>query len=92
MGIEFVNGIWLESVPEDEENMTHLLSKAFEKAAELPDNLQDQLAEELLEELEGESHWDGALANSQDKLDQMAEKAARQHREGKTKQMGFDEL
>jgi hypothetical protein len=72
--------------------MTHLLSKAFEKAAKLPDDLQDQIAEELLEELEGESRWDGTLANSQDQRERMAEKAARQHREGQTKEMGFDEL
>lgn len=72
--------------------MTNLLSQAFEKAAKLPESLQDQLAEELLEELGGESRWDETFANSQDKLERLAEKAARQHREGKTKEMGFDEL
>lgn len=72
--------------------MTNLLSKAFERASKLPDVLQDQLAHELLEELEGESRWDDTFANSQDKLKRMAEKAAREYREGKTKKMGFDEL
>ncbi|MCC6127072.1 MAG: hypothetical protein IT426_19095 [Pirellulales bacterium] len=72
--------------------MTKLLSQAFEKASKLSDDLQDQLAEELLEEIEGESRWDATLANSQDKLEKMAEKAARDYLAGKTKEMGFDEL
>jgi hypothetical protein len=72
--------------------MTHLLSQAFEKASSLSDELQNQLAEELLDEIEGESKWDETLASSQDKLEQMAEKAAREYREGKTVEMGIDEL
>lgn len=72
--------------------MTNLLAQAFEKASRLPDDLQDQIAYELIEELEGEALWDETLASSQDKLERMAEKAAREDREGKTKEMGFDEL
>lgn len=72
--------------------MTKLLHKAFDKASKLPDHLQDQLAEALLEELEGETQWDETLANSQGTLDKLTENALRQHREGKTKEMGFDEL
>jgi hypothetical protein len=72
--------------------MSKLLTQAFEKASELPDDLQDQLAMEVIDEIEWESRWDQTLANSQDKLEQMAEKAEKEYRSGKTKKMGFDEL
>jgi hypothetical protein len=72
--------------------MTKLLSQLFEKAAGLPEDLQDQLAQEMLEEIEGEFRWDQTLANSQDKLEKLAEKAAQDFRAGRTKEMGFDEL
>jgi hypothetical protein len=65
--------------------MTKLLAQVFEKADQLPDELQDQLAQELLEEFEWEYHWDQTLANSQDKLEQLAEKAEQEYRAGKTK-------
>jgi len=72
--------------------MTKLLAQAFEKASELPDELQDQLAIELIEEIEWESRWDQTLADSQDKLERMAEKAAKEYNSGNTKEMGFDDL
>jgi hypothetical protein len=72
--------------------MTKLLAQAFEKASGLPDDVQDQLAKEMLEEIEWESRWDRTLANSQEKLERLAERAAREYRAGKTKEMGFDEL
>jgi hypothetical protein len=72
--------------------MTDLLSQAFERASKLPDDIQDQIALDLLEEIEWESRWDQTLADSQDKLERMAEKAAEEYRAGKTKKMGFDEL
>ncbi len=72
--------------------MTSQLAKAFEKASSLPEELQDQLADEFLEEIEWERRWDETLANSQDKLDQLAERALRDYREGRTVEMGFDEL
>jgi len=72
--------------------MTKLLTKAFEKASSLSEDLQDQLAQELLEEMAGEARWDQALADSQDKLDRLAETAEKEYRAGKTKGMGFDEL
>jgi hypothetical protein len=46
----------------------------------------------MLEEIEWESRWDRTLANSQEKLERLAERAAREYRAGKTKEMGFDEL
>jgi hypothetical protein len=72
--------------------MTNLLAKAFEKASSLSEDLQDQLAEVVLEEIEWEARWDDTLANTQDKLDQLAEHAEKAIQEGKTKEMGFDDL
>ena len=72
--------------------MTKLLAEAFEMASTLSEDLQDQLAQTVLHEVEGEAHWDQTLADSQDKLDQLAEKAAREHRAGETREMGFDDL
>ncbi|MGD0089518.1 MAG: hypothetical protein ABSE73_06315 [Planctomycetota bacterium] len=72
--------------------MTKLLTKAFERASTLSEEQQDQLAKELLDELAWEMRWDETLANSQDKLDKLAEKAENEFRAGKTKEMGFDEL
>ncbi len=72
--------------------MTNLLTLSFEKASELPDDLQDQLAQELLDEIEWESCRDSTLEKSQDKLEKLAEKALREYRAGKTKEIGFDDL
>jgi hypothetical protein len=72
--------------------MTKLLAQAFEKASALSEDLQDQLAQELLEELEGEARWDQTLAQSQEKLGRLSEKAAEEYRAGRTREMGFDEL
>ena len=65
--------------------MTKLLAKAFQKASRLPSDLQDELAQELLDEIQGESRWDETLAKSQDKLERLAEKAAKEYKAGKTK-------
>ena len=72
--------------------MTKLLTQAFEKASDLPENLQDELARELLDDLTGEAQWDRTLEQSADALDKMAEQALKEHRAGKTKEMGFDKL
>jgi len=72
--------------------MTKLLVEAFNRASRLPEGIQDELAKEVLEEIEWEARWDQTLAASQDKLDQLAEKAMKEYRAGKTKEMGFDEL
>ena len=72
--------------------MTKLLTKAFQKASRLPDNLQDQLAQELIEEMLWESRWDETLAKSGDKVDRLAEKAAKEYKAGRTRPTGFDDL
>ena len=72
--------------------MTPSLSRAFQRAASLPEDLQDQIAKELIEEIEGEQRWDETLLDTQEQLDRLAEKALSEYREGKTKEMGFDQL
>lgn len=72
--------------------MTTTLAKAFEKAATLPEHLQDQIAQELTEEIEWELKWNQTLLDSRELIDQLAEKALKEYREGRTKEMGFDEL
>jgi hypothetical protein len=72
--------------------MTKLLAQAFAKASELPENLQDELARELLQELAGEALWDQTLGESAGAVDKLAEQALKEHRAGRTRKMGFDEL
>lgn len=72
--------------------MTKLLTQAFERASQLPGNLQDEIAQEMLDEIEWETRWDGTLEASQDKLERLAAKALQEYRDGKTTEMGFDEL
>lgn len=72
--------------------MTTLLNQAFEKASSLPEYIQDALAAELLEEIEWKKKWDGTMASTSNKLDKLAEKALREFKQRKTKELGFDEL
>ncbi len=75
--------------------MTQSLTQVFQKASQLPESLQDQVAQELqevLEDVESERHWDKTLADSQDQLDRLGQKALEEYRAGKTREMGFDEL
>ncbi len=72
--------------------MTELLEQVLEKVSALPSEVQDQLARQWLEEIEWETRWDRTLADSQDKIDQLAERAEEEYRSGKTKEMGFSEL
>lgn len=74
--------------------MTALLKKALAKAADLPKPVQNELAKQLLEDIEAELKWDRTLASpkSQKLLDRMAKKALTDHKNGKTIEMGWDEL
>lgn len=72
--------------------MTTSLEKVFAKASSLPEAVQEQLAEQMLEDIEGELKWDQTLADSQGLLEDLAGKARRAQREGKTTNKGFDEL
>jgi hypothetical protein len=72
--------------------MTTLLQEAFHKVSELSEELQDEIAKQLIEELEWEEQWDKTLSASQDVLEQLAMEAMQEYKEGKTVEMGFDEL
>ncbi|MFT3883111.1 MAG: hypothetical protein QM703_26100 [Gemmatales bacterium] len=72
--------------------MTKLLEQAFAKAAKLPEAEQEVLASRLLTELEDETAFDAAIAQSGDKLAQLAEAALKEHRAGKTKILDPDQL
>jgi hypothetical protein len=72
--------------------MTRILQQAFTKASKLPVAAQKKLATQMLEDIEGELKWDKTLEKSQSLLESMAEKAIQEHRRGRTKQIGFDEL
>jgi hypothetical protein len=72
--------------------MTAKLEAAFKKAAELSPELQDMIAEQILADIEDEQRWDQTFATSQDALKILAERALRNRKEGKTIEMGWDEL
>jgi hypothetical protein len=73
--------------------MTELLIEAFNKAQNLPNHLQDELAEQLIEDIENELNWQQSLSQSQhSKIEDLATKALHDSINGKTKQIGFDEL
>lgn len=72
--------------------MTALLQEVFQKASILPEDVQDMLARELLVEMEWENQWDSTFENSQSALEKLTLKAMREYKEGKTTEMGFDEL
>ncbi|HEY4330270.1 MAG TPA: hypothetical protein VGN88_11085 [Phycisphaerae bacterium] len=71
---------------------TKLLESVFQKAANLPPNLQDELARQWLAEMDDEQHWDQQFSQSADAIDTLAERALREHAQGKTLSKGIDEL
>ena len=72
--------------------MTKLLEKAFNEASKLPKIEQNALAKWLLKELEAERKWDELFAESESLLDQLADEALEEHRQGKTKPLDFSQL
>ena len=73
--------------------MNNLLTEAFNKAQNLPAHLQNELAQQLIEDIENELKWQQSLSQPQlSKLEQLAAKALQDSINGKTKQVGFDEL
>ncbi|MBI2440646.1 MAG: hypothetical protein HYV35_04665 [Lentisphaerae bacterium] len=72
--------------------MTALLEQVFKKASALPADIQDILAAEFLQEIEWESQWDATLKKTQDALGKLTMAAMAEHKNGKTEEMGFDEL
>jgi hypothetical protein len=69
--------------------MTKLLEKAFSEAQKLPDHDQDVLASVIIEEMLAERKWDDAFANSQDRLDKLADEVERDITVGRTKPLSF---
>ena len=72
--------------------ITPRLQKLFRKASELPPDLQDALADEFLLAIENEKRWNRTFAKSQKTLDRLADKARKDYRDGKTVEMGWDEI
>ncbi len=72
--------------------MTKLLEKAFQKASSLPVVDQNALAKWLLEELEADKKWELMLAESEDALDKLADKALAAHKKGKTRPLNISHL
>lgn len=74
--------------------MTELLEQAFKKAQKLSNDLQDELAQQLLEDIENELKWQESLSDPDvdlDVLEEMAQRALIEDREGKTEEKGFGE-
>ena len=74
--------------------MTELLEQAFKKAQKLSNYLQDELAQQLLEDIENELKWQESLSSLDgdlDVLEEMAQRALIEDREGKTEEKGFGE-
>lgn len=72
--------------------MTQLLRKAFDQASQLPPNEQDELAKWLLEEIASEQRWDVAFRASANRLQELADEALQEAREGRTTELDPDRL
>ena len=64
--------------------MTRSLENAFAIASRLSESAQDELAAAILTEIEAEDRFDAALEGSSDSLDELADEALAEHRDGKT--------
>ena len=72
--------------------MTQLLEQAFSEAAKLTEVEQNTLGKWLLAELASERRWNELLAKSEDLLNQLAEEAVEEYRQGKTELLDPDNL
>ena len=72
--------------------MTQLLEQAIAELNKLPAPDQDALAALILAEINDERRWETAFANSQDQLEQMANKVRDEIRAGRVRELGIDEL
>lgn len=72
--------------------MTHLLEQAIDQLSKLPDSDQDAIAALILDELADEQRWQESFACSQDQLALLAERARKDIREGRVRNIGIDEL
>ena len=67
--------------------MTRLLQEAFERVAKLPQEEQNKFAHFLLAALESDQRWDELFARpeSEDLLEQLADKTLAAHQAGQTR-------
>jgi hypothetical protein len=65
--------------------MTSQLEQAFAEAGKLPASEQDALAVWLLEELARDRQWSHTLAESANRLSQLADEALAEHHAGHTR-------
>lgn len=72
--------------------MTKLLEKALAEVSKLQKKEQDALAAWILEELASEQQWERAFSESSNALEQLADEALAEHREGRTKRLDPDKL
>jgi hypothetical protein len=72
--------------------MTALLHNAFLEASKLPETDQNALAKWLLEELHSEKRWAASFADSEDILEQLADEALVEKKQGKTSPLDLDRL
>ncbi len=72
--------------------MSTLLSKLMEEVSKLPEIQQNELAAHWLEDLKDDLRWEQSFASSQDQLAKLADQALKDFKEGRTKNLGFDEL
>jgi len=74
--------------------MSPFLSRVIQKAQELPEAIQDELAEQFMEDIENEIKWQETLSKPQDSLilKELAQRAIVDSENGRTQEMGFDEL
>jgi len=75
-------------------SMTQLLEKAFKEAQKLSNDLQDEIAHQLLDDIQSELKWLETLANPDidlNILQEMAQAALIEDREGMSEEKGFGE-
>jgi len=72
--------------------MTHQLEQAIAQLSKLSDSDQDAIAALILDELADEQRWQDSFARSQGQLALLAERARREIREGRVRDIGIDEL
>jgi hypothetical protein len=72
--------------------MTKLLERAFKDASKLPEVEQNALAKWLLEELHSEARWEKVFGESEDILENLADEALQEKREGKASPLNPERL
>jgi hypothetical protein len=72
--------------------MTRALKEAFGEASRLAEEEQDSLAAAIRAEIEAETAWESALASSADAVAELADEAIAEHRAGRTRAFGSDEV